>query len=344
MALKHFPGSAWVYTKQEIEEARKNGQLLNCDIEVSKKCNLRCTFCYSESGTQLKDEMSVQEIKEIIRGVAEIGGKTITLTGGEPTIYPHFFELAEYINELGMKTLCFTNGTCITPKFAKQMYELKIHPCVSLESINPDIHDEMVGCEGAFQRTIIGIDNLIAAGYTDTIPLTTNSVITSKNYAYLHELWDYVKGRNIDPFFLRLIAAGRSREHNELYVATEEIEQLAVKISNLKNYDLSTCLPSMSQEGCIKHFFSCFITTQGYVQPCTGVNVFCGNVRQKNISTIIKESPIIRLMRNIDDHIQGECKECTYHGKCYGCRGVTYAQTGDLFGTDPLCWHKTKVG
>ena len=343
MAHKHFPGSAWVYNKQEIEDARKNGRLLNCDIEVSRKCNLRCIFCYSESGNQLKDEMSFQEIKGIIQDVANLGGRTITLTGGEPTIYPHFFELAEYINSLGMKTLCFTNGTCVTPDIAKKMFELNIHPCVSLESVNTNIHDEMVGCTGAFQKTITGIDNLITAGYTDKIPLTTNSVITSKNYAYLHELWDYVKGRNIDPFFLRLISSGRSREHDELYVSKEEIEKLAEKIAKLKNHDLAICLPSMSEEGCVKHFFSCHIDTQGFVQLCSGVNIHCGNIRQKSLSDIIRESPLINLMPNIDKNIQGECKECNYHEKCYGCRGVTYAQTGDLVASDPLCWHKKNV-
>lgn len=66
MSLKHVPGSVWVYEKEEVEETRRNRGLLNCDIEVSRKCNLQCKFCYSDSGRPMDEEMTLDEIKSVI--------------------------------------------------------------------------------------------------------------------------------------------------------------------------------------------------------------------------------------------------------------------------------------
>ncbi len=337
MVLKHFPGSVWNYTKSEIEEARSENRLLNCDIEVSRKCNLHCKFCYSDSGKQLNNEMTLAELKELIDDVKNLGAKTVTLTGGEPLMYPGFFELVEHITGLGMKALFFTNATFITPAIAKQLIDNETYPCVSLEAADPTIHDNLVGTKGAFEKTIEGINNLVSVGYTGKLPLTINAVVTKLNIDNLPALWEYAVKRNIDPFFLRLISKGRTRHHNELYVSSDEIKKLVEDIASLKNYEPS--VPFLGEEGCVKHYISCHIDSQGFVQPCSGVDIHCGNIRYKNLPSIINDSPIFKIMRNIDSNIQGKCKDCVHHDKCYGCRGVTYALTGDLVGSDPLCWN-----
>jgi len=187
-SVKHFPCAAWNYGKDQIERVRKNHQLLNCDIELTRHCNLKCKFCYSSSGKPLDNELSLEQIKQVITDAKELGAKTITLTGGEPLMHPYFFEIVEFIRSKDMIVQMFSNGTFISPDFAKRLFVNNVYPCISLESTNSDIHDNLAGVPGAYNKTTQGIKNLIEVGYTKEIPLTINAVITKFNYPNLQEL------------------------------------------------------------------------------------------------------------------------------------------------------------
>ena len=336
-AIKHFPCAAWNYSAEEIRDARLNHKLLNCDIELTRKCNLRCLFCYSASGTGLNDELTLAQIRKIIDEAKELGVKTVTLTGGEPTIHPHFWEIVEHIRSKNLIVQIFTNGTMITPDVATKFRVNGVFPCVSIESVRPEIHDKLVGVAGTYKKMLDGIVNLINVGYTKEIPLTINAVITKINYPYLEELWDWACTSAIEPFLLRLIPTGRSIENSGLEVSPKNVKKLIETMAIKKGY--SPTVPYFGDGGCRKHYMSCYVNSQGFVQPCSGLNIKCGNVTQKSLSDIIRHSPIIKTMRNIDSELVGKCSECNEKSKCYGCRAIAYAITGDLAESDPLCWH-----
>lgn len=71
-------------------------------IEIVRSCNLACPTCYAESpvgtGSAL-DAVPLAELKQRIEGVVERKGgiEILQLSGGEPTLHPHFFELLEWI-------------------------------------------------------------------------------------------------------------------------------------------------------------------------------------------------------------------------------------------------------
>lgn len=44
------------FTWDEVFKARDEGRLLSFDLELSKACNLRCIYCYAESGTKRKND------------------------------------------------------------------------------------------------------------------------------------------------------------------------------------------------------------------------------------------------------------------------------------------------
>jgi radical SAM protein with 4Fe4S-binding SPASM domain len=54
--------------------------------------------------------MSLKLAKQLVDFSKTLGVKNILLIGGEPTYYPHFFELVAYINEKGIKSTLVTNG------------------------------------------------------------------------------------------------------------------------------------------------------------------------------------------------------------------------------------------
>ena len=67
-------------------------------IEISNRCNANCPVCLADNRGTF--EMSVSEIRELvgnaIRDQGQIG--VLTLSGGEPTIHPQFFEILSMLD------------------------------------------------------------------------------------------------------------------------------------------------------------------------------------------------------------------------------------------------------
>lgn len=329
----HFPCGN--YDKVHMDEARKNNGILNCDIELSKRCNIHCNYCYSASGKPLENELTLEEIKKVITDAKELGARTVTINGGEPTIHPHFSEIVQFIHSKGMLTQLFTNAIAITKKSAETLFENEVYPCVSIESLNPSVHDKLTEVPGSLEKTLQGIENLIEAGYTKEKSLAINAVITKTNYNDLEELWKWAVRKGIQPTLIRVIPTGRG--HVDMAVSTKQIKSIVEKIAVESGYDPT--IPYCADSGCRKHYMSCFVNAQGFVQLCSCIHATLGNIRFKDLRTILRESSIFRTMRNLDNELIGECSTCDYKSNCYGCRALAYAVTGNMFESDPHCWH-----
>src|SRR6266853_2803904 len=73
-------------------------------IEIVNSCNLSCPTCYADSplGAGHKvDALPLEDLQRRIQGVVDRKGgiEILQLSGGEPTLHPHFFELVEWIQE-----------------------------------------------------------------------------------------------------------------------------------------------------------------------------------------------------------------------------------------------------
>lgn len=80
-------------------------------IMLTKKCNLKCSYCYASKGDSELDWELLQQILEVAQNMNVLD---ITLGGGEPTLYSRFEDLVKLINEkydFGLSVT--TNGTNI---------------------------------------------------------------------------------------------------------------------------------------------------------------------------------------------------------------------------------------
>ncbi len=72
-------------------------------IEIVNSCNLACPTCYANSPTGSGghvDAVPIEELRERIQGVINRKGgiEILQLSGGEPTLHPHFFELLRWLH------------------------------------------------------------------------------------------------------------------------------------------------------------------------------------------------------------------------------------------------------
>jgi hypothetical protein len=71
------------------------------DVKITDYCESNCSFCYQNSSM---DGMhaNINTIRQVIRHLSELNVFEIAFGGGEPTKHPHFLEMIDLCNDLGI--------------------------------------------------------------------------------------------------------------------------------------------------------------------------------------------------------------------------------------------------
>jgi len=331
------------FTDTEIENARKKGNLLSLELELSRKCNLRCIYCYADAGEKEADELRFDEVINVIDQAIELGARRIIIIGGgEPLLYPRIMEIIRYIYQRDVGIDLFTNGTFISRDIAKELFSMGVSPVIKLNSFQEDVQDRLAGKTGAYKAIQKGLNNLLEAGYPhDDFPLGIESIICRQNIQELPDMWVWARERNIIPYFEIITLQGRARDHLELSVSSDELYKLFCELAQIDRERFGIIWephPPVAGLKCNRHAYSCTVTVSGDVLPCPGVDISVGNIRTSSLAEIISSSDVIFKLRNIREYIKGPCKSCELNVECYGCRGMAYQMTGDYLASDPTCW------
>jgi 7,8-dihydro-6-hydroxymethylpterin dimethyltransferase len=97
-------------------------------VEVTETCNLQCPICYAESGPAKGRFRTLEEIEFMFDAVVRNEGNPdiVQISGGEPTIHPHFFDILDIAKTKPIKHLMVnTNGIRIAKdrEFVKRLAE-----------------------------------------------------------------------------------------------------------------------------------------------------------------------------------------------------------------------------
>jgi len=338
---KRYWGSS--FSPAEIEDARRQGRLLSMEIELTRRCNLRCLYCYAAAGEKLENELDFEEICDAIAQAAALGARRIiVLGGGEPLVYGRLPELLDFIHGQGLGIDLFTNGALLTKDMAELFLALNVHPVVKMNSLQPEVQDLLAGRKEVFNDIRRGLELLRSAGYpAPELPLGVQTVICRQNYDELSDMWLWIRERGLIPYFETLTLQGRAREHEDLLVAPEELRSLFETLAKLdrERFDIHWVpRPPIAGLCCARHLYTCTVTVTGEVLPCPGVAIAVGNIRSATLADILAQSPVIHDLRNIRERIKGACRVCEDRDICYGCRGMAFQATGDYLAADPLCW------
>lgn len=333
------------FSAAAIEEARRSGRLLSMELELTRRCNLRCIYCYAAAGESLANELAYEEICDAVDQAIALGAqRIIVLGGGEPLAYGRLPELLLFLHGRGVGVDLFTNGALLTPELAALVVELRVHPVVKMNSLDPALQDLLAGRAGAFADIRRGLELLLAAGYPQPeLPLGVQTVICAQNLPELPVMWAWIRERGLTPYFETLTLQGRAREHLDLLVSPDDLRRLFETLAAIdrERFGLSwTPRPPIAGLCCTRHLYTCTVTVTGDVLPCPGVNIAVGNLRAAPLAEILAQSPVIQDLRDVRNRIKGKCRTCADREACYGCRGMAYQATGDYLAADPLCWRE----
>ncbi|MBP2172658.1 radical SAM/SPASM domain-containing protein [Methanococcus voltae] len=96
-------------------------------IELSGKCNYKCSFCpyHSESDSILqkikheKLDMSFEDFKHLVDNYGYLMDDVDLVGNGEPLMHPEFEKFVKYLAEKGIKYRIITNGSLLTKKITE---------------------------------------------------------------------------------------------------------------------------------------------------------------------------------------------------------------------------------
>lgn len=158
-------------------------------LTVNRACNLACKWCYAQE-MDSTNNMDFSLAKRLIDISTEIGVKNIKLIGGEPTIYPYFFELLEYLITKEVSIVIVTNGIKLADKdfcLTLQRYNYpKLHLGISIKGSSDEEYLNNCGAKG-FSFLVSGLKNCNELGlsYSLSYVLTQENIPTLDSFAQI---------------------------------------------------------------------------------------------------------------------------------------------------------------
>lgn len=331
------------YTREEIDQAVREGRLLSAELEMTNACNLRCVYCYSDAGEVNTEELTHAQIVDATVQAHDLGARKIVLLGGgEPCVYPRLDDLIAGIRRLGCSVELFTNGTLIDADLAGFLYANGVSVVVKRNSASAKVQNALAGTPGTFERIQRGIGFLQAAGYPDAEHgLGVQTVLCRQNLPEIPDLWRWARSRGIQPYFETLTHQGRCAQHPDISISVAEAGEAFRLLSRIDKQEFGidwSPSPPLAGACCSRHLYSILIKADGEIWPCVGVAISAGNIRRHRLEDVLRTHPVIQDLRHIHERIEGPCRTCDRNGTCYGCRGNAFQITGRYLASDPLCW------
>jgi radical SAM protein with 4Fe4S-binding SPASM domain len=298
------------------------------DLALTYTCNNNCYFCYT-GGPRQMTELSTKEWKKAIDKLWDSGIPQIVFTGGEPTLRPDLVELVEHSQEF--VTGLITNGREIS-SLAPALYKASLdYVQISWESHLPDIHDRMVGVNGAWQETKDGIVSALKSN----LSVITNTTLTKDNLALFPEQIKAGAALGLKMMACNtLICSGRGTcSKQESGLTMEELKSVlpkALEAANAAGVKLEWYTPTCYKQfnpvemgfgakSCSAAQYNLTIEPDGSVIPCQSwFKDKLGNIL-KDKWVDIWEHPVARRFRD-KEYLKGrkECEECEFLYQCYG--------------------------
>lgn len=118
-------------------------------IHPSLRCNLQCAHCYSDSGPRTAQALEPDLVVKAISDAALIGYRVLSVSGGEPLLYPDLPDLLRVARRAGMARTMTTNGILLKGSRAKPVLDELDGVAISLDGPR-EVHDRIRGRVGAF--------------------------------------------------------------------------------------------------------------------------------------------------------------------------------------------------
>ena len=290
--------------------------------------------------------LTLSDWRRIAREAREAGMLYLLLTGGEPLLWPDFWQLYEELVDMGFLISINTNGSLIDEQAVARFRKrppLRIN--VTLYGAGDETYRALCGVGGVYDRVDRAIRNLTEAGIT----VKLNCSLTPQNVQDLEPILDYAQSQNLilsvatymfppvrrDPtmvgqnqrfapaecarYMLRYMERDRGAEGYRAY-----LKAVLAGSTEPPGLDESCVDPLDGKIRCRAGKSSFWITWDGWLTSC-------GMVPEPKID--LREQAFSRAWTALTERadalrLSGVCGQCPNLKICHPCAAIAYAETG----------------
>lgn len=338
---------------------------------LTYRCNLACEHCYldaggaprvSDPGFADRGELTTEQCFDVIEQIVAFAPECLTiLTGGEPLLRRDILDIIRRAAQRGLWVVVGTNGVSITDNLARRLSAEGVRGLsLSLDALDPHVHDRFRRVRGAWRNTVDGAAILHGAG----LPFIVQTTVGGHNADQLEAIADFahdrLRAKVWNLYFL--VQTGRGQFVSDL--TPERYDDVLAALSRIQRRFAgrmlcnAKCAPHHVKQllaedatpatlrvysggagGCPAGTHYMGIRPNGDLTPCPYLPLFAGNLRRESLSSLWQSSGLFRRIR--ERHaLGGRCGECELNRHCGGCRARAYGMTGDVMAEDPLCTHQ----
>ncbi len=302
---------------------------------ITNACNLRCRHCGNSSGERFENELSTEEILQIIEQLRNIGVIKLSITGGEPLVRKDVFQiLRKARNEIPRVSLT-TNGWFTAKRSEAQKVSRFVDTVkVSLDGLTA--HDWIRG-KGSFERAVQSIKNFLELG----VGVKVQTTVMRQNYSEIIPLLEFLKRETPGIYKVDIVPLSIiGRATKELMINPLEYRNLLNKLRTLRDYPfkINVIHTFDGKNSCQALKTTLDISYDGTVYPCSFLRIPLGNLREEDILSIwnSEKSQKIRKLLSPENLL-------TFCPDAYACNGGC-AANGVILGTarlcDRYCWRR----
>ena len=294
------------------------GSPYRMDLAITYRCNNDCLHCYNARPRSYR-ELDTPSWYRIIDQLWDLAIPHIVFTGGEPTLRKDLPQLITYAEKKGQITGINTNGRNLAKKeYLQTLVDAGLdHIQITLESVNPQIHDQMVNFKGAWNQTVEGIRNAASAGVymmTNTTMLTTNVHTIADTLDFLAELGVPTVGLNALIYSGKGSQVGTGLRENQLAELLEmakekttQHQQKMIWYTPTQYCRFNPLTHELGIKSCSAALYNMCIEPDGAVLPCQSYYQSLGNILEKPWKEIWQHPLAVSLRerRNLPEKCQG---------------------------------------
>jgi len=313
------------------------------DLQITDVCNMNCKYCYSN--IQNKGQtIPFDKLKKILSDAKEIGVSFVSITGGEPTLYPEFNQLVNYLKSNNFIIHCNINGSNLSPDIIdslKQINDLG----VSLDSLSKKY--ALLRGKNLMTTVYKNIKELIKSKIKFKVVVVVSKVNINELDSLIKELFE-LGVRDIKLNYCLPIGRGKTNKLDVYVPYSKYIEKYlflkdkysSINILNDTNmfyfrYD-ETKKIFMQDISCSAYVKRISLRSDGKIVGCLFLDdsFVVGDVFKDSFKDIVAHIPQNFKIKSKLNYKNSYCNDCEYFDQCgMGC--LTFIKDNGIF--DPRC-------
>jgi len=217
------------------------------NFDITNRCPLSCIMCnICRRDHKVEDELTVEELKNIIDQIYGWGIRYISFAGGETFVRKDdVVELVKYASSKKLFSAVITNGYIFNRKLFKDLFRYNVGKItISIDGSNKKTHDLIRG-NGSFDRAIKTAKYLVKLRKRKNKPeLEFATCVMSHNFGELIDIYDLMDSVGFD--FINYQAVVPDNNYNKFSRSvynvdfwlnkrqTEQLREIADKLVKIK--------------------------------------------------------------------------------------------------------------